>query len=175
LKHGGSQLQGLLERKFKTADLCDTHSTGVQVAEPLLADFGAITSFHGQISTILCFEDNSLVREALETNGNGRVLVVDGGGSLRCALIGDQLATLAAKNGWSGAVVYGCVRDASVLATTRMAIKALATHPRKSLKQGAGQHDIPVRFLGVSFTPGDYLYADEDGIVVSRNPLLDPS
>ncbi len=142
------------------------------MAEPLLADFGGIVAFHGAISTVQCFEDNTLVRAAFEAKGNGRVLVVDGGGSLRCALIGDLLAALAEENGWAGALVYGCVRDSAALAHTRIGIKALAVNPRKSVKQGAGQRDIPVRFADVTFSPGDYVYADEDGIVVSRKPLL---
>jgi regulator of ribonuclease activity A len=157
---------------FKTADLCDAHGAELQVAEPLLRDFGGRVAFHGAISTIRCFEDNSFVRAALETAGCGRVLVIDGGGSLRCALIGDQLAALAAKNGWVGAIVHGCVRDSSVLATTDVGIKAIAAHPRKSVKLGNGQREIPVRFAGAVYTPGHYLYADEDGIVISPSLLF---
>lgn len=157
---------------FSTADLCDLHGKEVQVAEPSFSSFGGLQVFSGVVSTVQCFEDNSLVREALETAGNGAVLVVDGGGSLRCALLGDQLAALAAKNGWSGAIVHGCVRDASALAKSSIGIRALATHPRKSVKQGAGQRDIPVRFAGATFTPGDQVYVDEDGIIISPRLLL---
>ncbi len=158
---------------FKTADLCDAHSDQVQIAEPVFGDFGGTVAFHGQISTVKCFEDNSLVRAAFETPGAGRVLVVDGGGSLRCALIGDQMAALAKKNGWTGAIVNGCVRDSADVAGIEIGLKALATHPRRSFKKGVGDRDIPVRFADVTFTPGHYVYADEDGVIVSGEPLLD--
>jgi regulator of ribonuclease activity A len=157
---------------FRTADLCDRYDQELQVLEPLLKDFGAVPAFQGPISTVRCADDNSLVRIALETEGQGRVLVVDGGGSLRCALLGDQLAALAAKNGWAGVIVYGCVRDSLALATTRLGIKAIAAHPRKSLKRGLGERDVDVRFGGITFRPGHYLYADEDGLVVSSSSLL---
>jgi regulator of ribonuclease activity A len=158
---------------LKTADLCDAHADRLQVATPLLTDFGGAIAFTGVISTVQCFEDNSLVRDALETQGHGRVLVVDGGGSLRCALVGSQLAALAEKNGWAGIVVHACIRDSSALAKTRIGIKALATHPRKSVKKGVGQCDVLVRFADVMFSPGEYLFADEDGIIISAKPLLD--
>lgn len=158
--------------QFKTADLCDTHGESLQVAEPSLSSFGGLRAFQGVIRTVQCFEDNSLVREALEAIGGGAVLVVDGGGSLRCALLGDQLAALAAQNSWSGVIVYGCVRDAAALAGTAIGVRAIAANPRKSVKLGAGQRNVPVRFAGVTFTPGDYVYVDGDGIVVSSMPLL---
>lgn len=158
--------------KFKTADLYDAHGDELQVAEPLLVSFGGRVSFHGPISTIQCFEDNSLVREAFSAEGDGRVLVIDGGGSLRCALIGDQLAALAEQHHWAGAIVHGCVRDSAALSQTAIGIMAIAANPRKSLKKGAGERNIPVRFVDVTFTPGDYLYVDEDGIVTSSNSLL---
>jgi regulator of ribonuclease activity A len=158
--------------EFKTTDLCDAYEDKLQVLEPLLKDFGALSAFYGPISTVRCVDDNSLVRSAFETQGRGRVLVVDGGGSLRCALIGDQLAALAANNGWAGAIVFGCVRDSVALARTKLGIKAVAAHPRKSVKRGLGERDLEVRFGGVIFTPGHYLYADEDGLVVSSGSLL---
>lgn len=158
---------------FKTADLCDAHGDQVQIAEPVFGDFGGNVAFHGQTSTVRCFEDNSLVRAAFETHGAGRVLVVDGGGSLRCALIGDQLAALAAKNGWAGAIVNGCIRDSADVASVEVGLKALAAHPRRSRKKGQGERDIPVHFADVTFTPGHYVYADEDGVIVSGEPLLD--
>jgi regulator of ribonuclease activity A len=157
--------------EFQTADLCDSHGEALQVAEPNLSSFGGLTAFSGPIRTVQCFEDNSLVRAALEAAGDNAVLVVDGGGSLRCALLGDQLAALAEKNAWSGVIVHGCVRDSSALAKARIGIRAIAAHPRKSVKRGAGQCDVPVRFAGVTFTPGHYVYVDEDGIVVASSSL----
>jgi regulator of ribonuclease activity A len=152
-----------------TADICDAHD--VEVAEPIFRDFGQRLAFGGAIATLKLFEDNSLVRAALEKPGNGRVLVVDGGGSLRCALVGDRLATLAHDNDWAGIVVYGCIRDSSVIASIDVGLKALATTPRKSIKRGEGQSDIAVRFAGVTFQPEHYLYADADGIVVTPRPI----
>jgi regulator of ribonuclease activity A len=156
--------------KFKTTDLCDAHPD-IQVAEPLLRHFGGAVQFAGPIRTLKIFEDNSLVRSTLETPGAGQVLVVDGGGSLRCALVGDQLGALAVQNGWAGIVVYGCVRDVAELAALPVGILALAGHPRRSAKRGDGQADLPVRFAGLYFTPGHYLYADADGLVVAPEAL----
>ena len=156
---------------FATADLYDQHEHRVQVLEPMLSDYGGKRRFSGPIATVKVFEDNSLVRAALEEPGAGKVLVVDGGGSLRCALIGDKLAELASRNGWAGLVVYGCIRDAAAIATLPIGLKAVNTTPRKSVKQGAGDRDIPVQFAGVTFTPDWFLYADEDGVLVSEQPL----
>ncbi len=158
---------------FKTTDLCDVHTDEIQIAEPVFADFGGNMAFHGEISTVKCFEDNSMVRAALESPGNGRVLVVDGGGSLRCALIGDKMAALAKKNGWVGAIVNGCIRDCADVAGIEFGLKALAPHPRRSAKKRVGDRDITVRFADVTFTPGHYVYADEDGVIVSSQSLLD--
>ncbi len=158
---------------FKTADLCDIHGDKAQVAEPIFVDFGGKISFHGRISTIKCFEDNSLVRSAFETPGDRRVLVIDGGGSMRCALVGDQLALLARKNGWAGAIVNGCIRDSADISAMEIGLKALAAHPRKSVKKGVGECDIAVHFADVTFTPDHYVYADDDGIIVASEPLLD--
>jgi regulator of ribonuclease activity A len=149
-----------------TADLCDAHADAVQVCDPLFRDYGGVTAFSGTIVTVRCFEDNSRVRETLESDGRGRVLVVDAGGSLRCAMLGDNLAQLALDHGWAGVVMYGCVRDAAVLSTLPLGVKALATHPRKSEKRGEGEVNVPVRFGGVTFVPGQRLYADEDGVIV---------
>lgn len=156
---------------FNTADLYDHHSTEVQVALPMFRDYGGLTHFSGPISTVKVHEDNVLVREALEQPGEGRVLVVDGGGSMRCALVGDLLAYLGQKNGWAGIIVYGCIRDSAEIAKIAIGVKAMATNPRKSVKKGAGDRDIPVRFADVSFVPGHYLYADEDGILVAEKQL----
>lgn len=156
---------------FQTTDLCDAHEGAVNVVEPMFQSFGGKAAFSGQISTIKCFEDNSLVREALGKPGAGRVLVVDGGGSLRCALLGDQIAALAAKNRWEGVVVYGCIRDSEAIDRVDIGVRALATHPLKSVKKGVGDIDVPVTFGGVTFRPGHYLYADADGIIVAATPL----
>lgn len=148
-----------------TADISDARPDA-QVAAPIFRDFGAKNTFCGPIATLKVFEDNTLVRSTLETDGRGRVLVVDGGGSTRCALVGDRLATLAIENGWAGLVVFGCIRDSGVIATMDVGLKALAAMPKKSVKRGEGTADIPVDFAGVTFTPGAWLYADGDGIVV---------
>jgi len=156
---------------FATPDLYDAHEQEVQVAEPLFRAYGGRARFCGAMATLKLHEDNSLVRATLEQPGAGRVLVIDGGGSLRCALVGDQLAVLAHKNGWAGIVVYGCIRDSVAIGGIDIGVRALATNPRKSVKKGAGDRDIPVTFAGVTFRPGEYLYADEDGILVAVEPL----
>lgn len=154
-----------------TTDLSDQHGDAVQVADPIFRDFGGHTTFHGPAKTLKLFEDNSLVRAQLEQPGEGRVLVVDGGGSLRCALVGDQLGALGVANGWAGILVYGCIRDSAVIGTQMIGVKALATHPRKSLKKGVGEEDLTVCFAGVRISPGDWVYADADGVLVSRTAL----
>ena len=153
-------------QQSSTADLCDAHGDRVRVAEPLFRDYGAGCAFSGPIATVKVHEDNVLVRQALSEPGNGRVLVVDGGGSLRRALVGDQLVSLAAQNGWGGLVVYGCIRDVAAVASMPVGIKALGSNPRRSERTGAGARDIPVTFAGVTFCPGEQLYADADGIIV---------
>lgn len=154
-----------------TTDLCDAHPSDVRLAEPLFRDFGGLPAFAGPIATLDVFEDNSLVRTALEEQGEGRVLVIDGRGSLRCALLGGNLAALAEEHGWAGVVVFGAVRDTRELAAAKIGVKALAAHPKKSEKKGAGRRDVPVTFAGVTFTPGEWLYADEDGVIVSAKRL----
>lgn len=158
--------------QFKTADLCDDHESNITVAQPLFRDYGGNTSFYGKISTIKCFEDNSLVREALKSPGAGQVLVIDGGGSTRRALIGDLLAQAGADNNWAGIVVYGCIRDSNVIATINIGCKAIATLPLKTDKKGIGEKDVSVHFADVDFIPDQFLYADEDGIIVSPKDLL---
>lgn len=157
---------------FSTADLCDAHEQEVHVAVPGFNDYGGKRHFCGPIATVKVHEDNSLVRAALDEPGRGRVLVIDGGGSLRCALVGDHLAELGRANGWAGLVVSGCIRDSSVTAHIDIGLKALGTSPRRSPKKGVGERGVPVTFAGVTFRPGDYLYADADGILVSSRPLL---
>lgn len=154
-----------------TADLYDEHGDMLRVMAPIFQDFGGRKAFEGEVSTLKVHEDNALVRAALEEPGNGRVLVVDGGGSLRCALVGDQLAALGADNGWAGIVVFGCIRDADPIDGIDIGVKAIATNPRKSIKKGAGDRDIKVQFADVSISPGDFLYADRDGIIVSDRRL----
>lgn len=157
---------------FATADLYDEHEESLQIATPMFNDYGGKKSFSGPASTVKVFEDNSLVRAALEEPGEGRVLIVDGEGSLRCALVGDMLAVLGKDNGWQGIVVYGCIRDSSVIADIDIGVKALNTNPRKSVKKGIGERDVRVAFADVTINPGDYIYADADGVVISANKLL---
>jgi regulator of ribonuclease activity A len=143
----------------------------LQVLQPLFTEFGAKEKFYGEIVTIKCFEDNSLVKQTLGTNGQGKVLVVDGGGSLRCALLGDMLGAMAAKNGWLGVLINGCVRDVEILKTIDLGVRALNCYPLKSNKRNEGQLNIPIGFAGVDFEPGQYLYADENGMVVAKIQL----
>ena len=157
---------------MKTTDLCDEYGDRVTTADPIgFKHFGGRHTFHGQIETIKCHEDNSLVRTAVGASGVGKVLVVDGGGSLRCALLGDLLADMAVKNNWAGIIVYGCIRDSEVIGTLELGVMALATHPRKSEKRNIGLSNVNVQFAGANFIPGQYVYADLDGIIVSAQPL----
>lgn len=160
---------------YVTPDLCDAYPDQVCVVEPMFANFGGRDSFGGKIVTIKCFEDNSFVKEQVEKPGDGKVLVVDGGGSLRCALLGDMLAEKAARNGWEGLVIYGCVRDVDVLAQTQVGVQALASHPMKSNKRNVGELDVVVTFAGVTFRPGEYVYADNNGVIVSPHALEMPA
>lgn len=154
-----------------TADLCDDYIDELQVAEPLLIGFGGKEMFSGQIVTIKVFDDNVIVKQALASPGEGRVLVVDGAGSTYCALMGDNLATLAIDNNWAGIVINGCIRDAKQIGEMNVGVFAIGTCPRKSTKRGEGDKNIPVAFAGILFKPGNYLYADEDGIVVAERDL----
>ncbi len=151
---------------FSTADLCDEHADKLAIAEPLFRDFGGAARFSGLITTVRCPGDNSPVKAALQTPGGG-VLVVDGAGCLNFALLGDKLGACAVENGWTGLVVYGCIRDSEVLATLNLGVKALAAYPVKTPKKNPGEKNVLVHFAGVDFIPGHYLYADPDGIVVS--------
>ena len=154
-----------------TTDLCDAHGEAVRVAAPGFADFGGRGGFHGPVHLVTVFEDNTSVREALERAGEGRVLVVEGGGSLRCALLGGNLAKLAADNGWAGILVHGCVRDTVEIAACDIGVKALAAHPRRSDKRGPGTVGETVRFAGIEIAPGDWLCSDEDGFIVADRAL----
>lgn len=160
--------------RWITPDLCDAFPE-VQVAEPLFRDFGGRLTFCGQIVTVRCLEDNSRVSEQVHGQGAGRVLVVDGGGSLRHALLGDMLAEKALANGWAGVLINGGVRDVDVLASLPLGVKALAPCPRKTDKRGLGEVDMAVRFAGVSFVPGHWLYADANGVIVAETELILPA
>jgi regulator of ribonuclease activity A len=157
-----------------TCDLCDAHkgdtSGEFRVLPPVFRDFGGVKRFAGPVSTAKCYEDNTPVKAAVESPGEGRVLVVEGGGSLRRALLGGNLAAAAAKNGWAGVVIDGCVRDVAELAACRVGIRALACVPMPTERRTEGQRDVPVQLQGVRVQPGDWLCADEDGIVVMRRP-----
>lgn len=158
---------------WTTPDLCDLHPD-VQVAEPLFRDFGGSRRFAGRIVTIRCFEDNSRVREQVGSDGRGKVLVVDGGASVRKSLLGDMLAELAVGNGWSGLLINGGVRDVEALAALPLGVKALAATPMKTEKRGLGEVGVPVNFAGVDFIPGHWLYADANGVIMSATELSPP-
>jgi regulator of ribonuclease activity A len=149
-----------------TCDLFDSLGTRARVLPPLFQDFGGRPRFGGVIVTVRCFEDNSRVKEVLATAGRGKVLVVDGGGSQRCALMGDLIARSAVDNGWEGVVIYGCIRDRVALRDLALGIKALAAIPRKSERRGEGQIQLPIEIAGVACRPGDRLVADEDGVII---------
>jgi len=154
-----------------TADICDEHASEVEVAEPLFRHYGGNQRFHGSAVTLKVHEDNVLVADAVSTPGEGRVLVVDGGASNRCALLGGRLAGLLAENGWSGVIINGCIRDSAEIIEIDVGVLAIATHPQKSRKNGDGQKGGSVSFAGVTIRPGDYLYADEDGLLVAHRAL----
>jgi regulator of ribonuclease activity A len=157
---------------FLTTDLCDANEGKIQVVAPIFQIYGGIKNFSGVISTVKVFEDNVLVRDALSKDGTGKVLVVDGGGSLRCALVGGLIAELAHKNHWAGIIVNGCIRDSEEIARIAIGVRALNTHPLKSVKKGAGDFEIPVTFGGVTFIAGHSIYADADGVIVSAKSVL---
>ena len=157
---------------WTTPDLCDEYSETLEIVEPLFRNFGGLSRFGGEIATVKCFEDNSMVKEQLRLPGGGRVLVVDGGGSNRCALLGDQLAELAIQNGWAGVVIHGSIRDVEMIQEMPLGVQAVGAIPIKSVKKNRGDLDIPVRFGGVCFQPGYYLYADDNGIIVSPKKIV---
>ena len=160
--------------EFITPDLCDEYPELVQVVEPMFSNFGGRTSFGGEIVTVKCFEDSSKVKELVGTPGEGKVMVVDGGGSMRHALLGDMLAEKASKNGWAGLVIYGCIRDVDQIMETDLGVQAIATVPLKTEKRDIGDVNIPVKFGGVTFIPGHYIYADNNGVIVSPQELKMP-
>jgi regulator of ribonuclease activity A len=156
---------------YSIPDLCDDFPNELQVLEPLFTEYGDKEKFSGEVVTVKCFEDNSLVKKTLGTDGSGKVMVVDGGGSLRRALLGDMLADMAVENGWQGLVINGCVRDVEILKTIKLGVRALNCYPVKSEKRNEGQLNVPVTFAGAEIKPGQYLYADENGIVVANTNL----
>ena len=152
-------------------DLCDDYPELVRVLDPIFSNFGGRERFSGPLVTVKCFEDNSVVKELVGTPGEGRVLVVDAGGSMRRACLGDMLAEQASVNGWAGLVIYGCIRDVDEIMATDIGVQALGTHPMKTDKKGIGELGISVTFAGVTFSLGDYVYADNNGIIVSSQRL----
>lgn len=160
--------------EFATCDLCDAHKhdPGLRVLPPVFHDYGGRKVFAGPVHTVRCFEDNTSIKAAVESPGGGRVLVVDGGGSLRRALVGGNLAAAAARNGWAGVVVDGCVRDQAELAAAQVGIRALALMPLPTVRRHEGESAVPVQVQGVWVSDGDWLYADADGIVLADRALV---
>lgn len=156
---------------YSTPDLCDDNPELVRILEPMMVNFGGRESFGGEIVTIKCHEDNSLVKENAGKPGHGKVMVVDGGGSLRRALLGDMIAENAVKNGWEGFIIYGCVRDVDALVSLDLGVQALASIPLKTDKRGIGDLNVDVTFGGITFIAGEYVYADNNGVVVSSKSL----
>ncbi|MDX1610366.1 MAG: ribonuclease E activity regulator RraA [Halofilum sp. (in: g-proteobacteria)] len=156
---------------ISTPDLCDAHPDRVQVLEPMLHGFGGRAAFGGEIRTVKCYEDNSFVKQCLAEPGAGRVLVVDGGGSVRRALLGGDVAATAAANGWAGVIIYGCVRDVDELCEIDLGIQALGAVPMKTKKRNVGELDVPLNFGGVNFHGGDWVYADNNGVIVADGEL----
>jgi regulator of ribonuclease activity A len=160
------------EVALQTPDICDEFPGEVQVVEPIFQNLGGQRFFCGEIVTIKCFEDNSLVKEQVNLPGEGRVLVVDGGGSRRCALMGDMLAESAVSNGWSGLVIYGSIRDIDPIRKMPLGVQALGVIPIKSVRKGRGDLNTVVKFAGVTFSPGNYVYADNNGIIVAEKKIV---
>lgn len=158
---------------FTTPDLCDDFPDDTLVVDPLFTSYGGRANFGGEIVTVKCFEDNSKVKELVDTDGTGKVMVVDGGGSLRRALLGDMLAEKAAKNHWQGIIIYGCIRDVDIIRQTDLGVHALRTHPLKTDKRGIGDINVSVTFGGVTFVPGQFVHADNNGIVVAARKLVE--
>ena len=156
---------------ISTPDLCDAYGESVHVADPVFRHFGGNDNFHGKIATVKCFEDNSKVGESLRTNGEGKVLVVDGGASPRRSLLGDKLVRMAMDNGWKGIIVYGYIRDLEDIADMDIGVMALGSIPRKTEKRGEGRTGINLQFAGLSVQPGNFIYADRTGVIVADETL----
>ncbi|PSW19258.1 ribonuclease E activity regulator RraA [Photobacterium sanctipauli] len=157
--------------EYNTSELCDIYLDKVDVVEPMFSSYGGRSSFGGQVTTIKCFEDSGVIRSVLEENGAGRVLLIDGGGSLRRALVDADLAQLAANNEWEGLIIYGCVRHVDDLDELEVGIHAMASIPVGADEQGIGEVDVAVNFGGVTFLPEDHIYADNTGVILSPEPL----
>lgn len=164
-----------MKRMLPTPDLCDQyedHETiGLRVLDPIFKNYGGKAEFYGEVVTIKCFEDNSVVKKLINESGNGRVIVMDGGASLRRAILGDMLAAIAAQNGWAGLIINGCIRDVDEIGVTPIGIKALNTHPMKTEKRGLGDLNVPVTFAGHKINPGDWAYSDNNGVLISKVAL----
>ncbi len=156
---------------YLTPDLCDENPELVRVMEPLFTNYGGRRSFGGEIVSIKCYEDNSLVKSQAACDGQGKVMVVDGGGSLRKALLGDMIAENAQRNGWEGIIIFGCIRDVDAIAALDLGVQAINTIPLKTEKRGIGDLNVPLQFAGVSLKPGEFIYADNNGIIVSSSAL----
>ena len=157
--------------QFSTPDLCDDNPDDVRVLQPMFTNYGGRRNFHGEIVTVKCFEDNSLVKDQAGEPGNGRVMVVDGGGSLRKALLGDMIAENAMNNGWSGFVINGCIRDVDIISTLDLGVQAINTIPLKTEKRGLGDLNVAVTFAGQTMQAGQFIYADNNGIIISHRKL----
>jgi regulator of ribonuclease activity A len=172
----GNHFSKEINMTFATCDICDANEDKLAlgtlaVLPPVFQSFGKRRSFSGPATTLKVFEDNPLVRSTLETPGHGHVLVIDGGGSLRCALVGGKLGQLAEENNWAGIIVHGCVRDTDELNACDIGVRALATHPQRSMRTGVGERDIRISIAGVTVNPGDWMYADVDGVLVAQEKL----
>lgn len=154
-----------------TPDICDTHEGKIRVLEPIFNNYGGVKAFCGQAVTIKCFEDNSVLKKLVNETGKGQVIVMDGGGSIRHAILGDMLAAKAAENGWAGIIINGCIRDVDEIAATPLGVKALNVHPMKTDKRGLGDLNVTVQMAGQVIEPGDWIYADNNGVVVSGDEL----
>ena len=157
--------------EFNTADLCDKHSK-IQIAEPIFNLYGKKKKFMGKIRTVIAIEDNSYVKELVNTKVDGDVMVIEGKGSTKCALLGDNLAKIASENGWSGFIINGCIRDSEIISSISIGIKALNTMPKKSNKNNVGEFKKDLNFAGVLFQEGNFLYSDSDGIIISEEKLI---
>jgi len=156
---------------YVTPDLCDQHPELVRVLEPIFTNYGGRASFGGEVVTIKCYEDNSLVKEQAGTDGRGKVLVVDGGGSLRKALLGDMIAENAVKNNWVGLIIFGCIRDVDAISELNLGVQAINSIPLKTEKRGIGDLNVPLQFAGVTIQPGEFIYADNNGVIVANKSL----
>jgi len=157
---------------ISTPDLCDAYPDLARIVDPIFRNYGGKSSFGGEIVTVKCFEDNSRVKESAGTNGEGKVMVIDGGGSLNKALLGDLIAEAALNNGWEGFIIFGCIRDVGPINFMEIGVKALNSIPLKTQRKGIGEKNIPITFGGVTFNPGEFIYSDKTGIIVSAEPLI---